>query len=457
MIEGRTMSTRHIHTYGEIVGNDLVELIDDPSQDNEFKFSWLLKRPLEEHIGRALTFRVSDDQPRIYHLPEGVDPALLRAVRFPPRPESYGTGRELIDNISQLIRQYTSLTELQTSLVAFSLLATWVAERSNFPVCLAIVGPPSTERRQLLRLLHCFLYRPLHLADCKVSEVLCLPPTLNPTLLMEHCEDLSQLRRILRITSSREAYTLSKRRTMISATVNAYCAKVICLDDSWTASFPDWPAIEIVLRRTDRQLPALDDRAQEQIASEYQAKLMKYRVNNYHHQPDSSLSLPHLSPASREIARSLGLCFSGDHELQELLVAKLAEQDKQVTKPTENVLISATLEALLYFCHERRNGKVHVAEIATRFNRILEGRGEFLRLNARAVSTLLGKLELEADGRDAVGSFLLLLNVTEERIHKLAAEHNILADSRSSLCENCTRFLPDDPELNLDDLIRTIG
>jgi hypothetical protein len=426
-----------IQAYGEIFREDLLELIENPSQDGGF--SWLWKRPGQEEV-IAQSFR----DRRSNRPPIKVDPAILRAVRFPRKPVAYGTGRELLDGIFDLLKKYTYLTELQASVVAFSAIASWVVERSHAPVCLAIIGPPSTERRQLLRMLHCFFHRPLHLAECKLSDILSLPPTLNPTLLIEHCEDLSQLRKIVRTTSSRDAYTISQRRP-----ISAYCAKVVCLNDSWSANFPDWPAIEITLPRADRQLPVLDDRTEEQTAAEYQAKLMMYRTQNYNHQLAAPVDLPQLSPGFREIARSLAPCFSGDRELQDRLMAALHEQDKEVAKPAEQVLLSATLEALLQFCHESRNAKVHVAEIATRFNRILEERGEFLQLHARAMGTLLSKLDFEADGRDAAGHFLLLLQQTAvERIHKLAAEHEMFERNRKSDCDKCEKVRPYDPEID---------
>jgi len=151
---------------------------------------------------------------------------VLNAERFPVPPIPYGSTPELFKSICEVIRENTSLTRLQTSLVSFSALATWLAERSDVPVCVAISGPPSAERRQLVGVLQCLFRRPLHLAECNLSGLQSLPATLNPSLFIEHCDSVSQLRKILRATGLRDAHILSRGRP-----VTTHCGRVICLDE----------------------------------------------------------------------------------------------------------------------------------------------------------------------------------------------------------------------------------
>jgi hypothetical protein len=271
---------------------------------------------------------------------------VLSAVRFPVPPISHGSTAELFEGICEVIKGNTSLTNSQSALMSFSAMATWLPERSDVPECVAIVGPPSTERRQLVGVLQCLFRRPLHLAECNLSGLQSLPATLYPSLFIEHYDSVSQLRKILRATSLRDAHILSRGRP-----ISAHCVKVVCLDEPWKASFRDWPAIEICVPRADSPLPMLDDRAREHIAQKFQAWLMMYRLENYNEPLSSVLDLPELTPHSREPLRSLGPCLVGDRKLQETFVEALRNYDNEFEKPCEDLAQSATVQALLGLCH----------------------------------------------------------------------------------------------------------
>jgi hypothetical protein len=438
------MPTIGIRTFGEIFGNYLLEVVADPRRKDALMF-FVIK---PEKMTLEKTPSVPDGETeRIYLVPSDVDASLLHSVRFPRVIRPYGTAEELFHSMCGVVRKYTVLTELQAALVVFAAMATWLPERSQVPVCVALIGPRSDERQQLLKLVHCFFRRPLHLAECTLSELRSLPPTLNPALLIEHCEDLLQLRKILRATSSRDAHLISNGRA-----VSVHCSKVICLEGSWSASLPDWSAIEIALPRAEGALPVLDDQTQEQIANEFQAKLMMYRRQNYDRPSAASVQdvgPPALSSLSAEIARALDPCFSGEPTLQGLLRNTLRSYDELVGKPTEGQLQSTTTEALLRACHESSTAKLHLNAITKQLNGILEQQGETLQLDRRAVKKLVRGMGLEFQPRDATGEYVLLLNANRERIHKMAWDSKVLDSNFGSGCSEC--------EDRQNELIEAIG
>jgi hypothetical protein len=444
------MPSTLVKSFGEIFGNCLLEAIADPNCHGQLR--WLAKQPGENHAICQSPGVTQGDHQRTYQPLDDVDPSVLRAVRFPLPPIPYGGTRELFESICKIIGENTSLTKLQTLLMAFSALATWLPERSDVPVCVAIIGPPSAERRRLVRVLQCLFRRPLHLADCNLSSLQSLPRTLNPSLFIEYWDSLSQLRKILQATSLRDAHVISHGRP-----IDTHCAKVVCLDEPWKASFADWPALEICVPPADGRLPIFDDRAEEQIAQKFQGMLMMYRLQNYNEAPGLPLDLPELTPHSRELLRSVSQSLIVDSELQETLLEALRTYDSEFDKPCEDLVQSATVQALLELCH-RSQTTVHVQEITERLNRILEPRGELLPLKERSVAPRVRKLGFDTHERDRSGFFVRLLQSTRIRIHKLAKDHNVLARNVDLLCTDCKEFRPFDEQIDREEeLIKAIG
>jgi hypothetical protein len=116
------MPSTNVKSLGEIFGNCLLEAVADPSHPGRLR--WLCKRPGEDHAIRQEPSLTQGDHQRLYLPLDDVDPYVLNAVRFPVPPIPYGSTSELFESICEVIRENTSLTSLQTSLVSFSALAT---------------------------------------------------------------------------------------------------------------------------------------------------------------------------------------------------------------------------------------------------------------------------------------------------------------------------------------------
>lgn len=138
-----------------------------------------------------------------------------------------------------------------------------------------------------------------------------VPLELGPSLLLEHCEDRTQLRKLLQASTSRETQVISKGRLL-----HLFCPKVFCLEEPLTATFPAWPAVMIPLPTAQPPLPMLDRQTQKNIADEFQPKLLMYRLKNYDLVASSGFDIPELRAHSRDTARCLGACAGGDKKLQ---------------------------------------------------------------------------------------------------------------------------------------------
>jgi hypothetical protein len=210
------------------------------------------------------------------------------------------------------------------------------------------------------------------------------------------------------------------------------------VDESLNESLPCWPAITILVTATERPLPVLDQQAQNQIANDFQGKLLMFRLQNGRKLSASSFDVPELSARSRDIAHSLGACVGEDQELRALITKLLREQQTQTQAGAESELNSALIEAMLGLCHQPEKQDLGVAEITAATNKILENRGELIQLKPRAVGGLLRDLRFATKRLGAERRGFTLLNSVRKRIHDLAIGHKLLQVSDQSVyCSVC--------------------
>src|SRR5208282_1149154 len=212
----------HIETYGELAPQFMIELVADDAPAGGFKL--LLWDGAEQHIESHLRQEGAPGSvftPRMFRAPE-VDPTIQRAVRFPTHAAPYESIRKLLGEICALIDKYTGLHGKSASLAAYSVLASWLVDSIEIPICLSIIGPVSTQGRQLFRLLSCLYRRALLLIEMTLTGVYSLPTDLCPALFVERCESNQDLPKLLRASSTRDSYVPRNGRL-----VNLCCAKVI--------------------------------------------------------------------------------------------------------------------------------------------------------------------------------------------------------------------------------------
>ncbi len=215
------MSTRYVDTLGEIHPKWMIDLLAGRTAESPFKL--LLWDGNQLRVEHKFTLHFSESERRVYR-PVKVDPTIARAIYFPTQSAPYGTTRELFEALFEVIKRFSGLAETEARLLSYAVLASWVVEFTEVPICLALVGPPSIERRQLLRLLRCLLRRALPLGEANLAALCSLPMDIGPTLLIERCEPSSQFLKFLEATNSQDAQIVSKGRVL-----KACCAKVVCI------------------------------------------------------------------------------------------------------------------------------------------------------------------------------------------------------------------------------------
>ena len=420
-------------TYGELAPQFVIELVADDAPGGGFQL--LLWNGTEQHIQSSLRQEAapgSEVGARMFRVPQ-LDSTMRRAIRFPTRAAAYDSVRQLFDDVRALIEKYTGLCGKWASLAAYSVLASWVVDCIETPICLSIVGPESTQGRQLFRLLACLYRRALLLSELSLAGVYGLPMDLCPALFIDQFEPNEELHRLLRASGTRDTYVPRNGRLM-----NLCCAKVISSEVPLYEAAAGGSFIEIPVTTLHEPLPTLDQRTQQQIADDFQPKLLMFRLKTYKRVGDSDFDVPQFAPPIRELARTLGACVSQEPELIAEIVPLLAEQSERALSERPIDLHAVVVEAMLLLCHEGKKESVHVKTIAARVNKILEQRGEMFEMGPKPVGNRMRALGFPTQRLDAAGRGLLLCDAVRRHIHKLASDHQIpILRGGLPLCRHC--------------------
>ena len=421
-----------IKTFGEIFPTQIIELVS--GGPGLFSFQLVLWDGKEASIWSSLRkASPSGFGVTIFEPPE-VDSNILRAIRFPTPPHAYSSISELFRLVAGLIQDYTALSEKLCRLLAYCVFASWLADCTPIPICISIVGPESSQGRQLFRVLSCLFRRALPLSDVSLSELCSLPSGLFPALFLEQRELSTQSEKVLYASHGRGTSILWKGRP-----VDLGWAKVIRCEEPLN-NFSLGPAvIEIPVDPVPHSIPMLHPGTEQRIAGWFQPMLLMYRLMHIHRIADSRVDFPDFAPPVREVACCLAQCMPDIPDVQSEMTSLLEERNLQVQSEFETNPLSIVIEAMLSFCHKKVKS-VRVAEVATAANAISEQDGETLELSAKAAGDKLKLLGLRTQRIDARSRGLFLTEATRQLIHKRAWDYGVTKTRDMQLCKDSKHF-----------------
>jgi hypothetical protein len=146
-----------------------------------------------------------------------------------------------------------------------------------------------------------------------------------------------------------------------------------------------------------------------------------------------------LSLEAHAIANALGSCIVDAPELQSELVALLKPHDRQQVADRSDSREALVACAALTLCHMGKD-QIFVKEIAAEVNRVLEDRGETLRLSPEIVGHKLKSIGLFTRTLSQEGKGLLLDGTTKLRVHQIAAAYRMedsMAEGENLPCALC--------------------
>lgn len=347
-------------------------------------------------------------------IPPRLDEDLLKAFVLPSSIADYSSTAALFDDLRRLFREHPGLSEESVSKAAFYALSSWFPECA--PPLLLVSAPDASGSRLLLAQLRCACRRSVIIGDVTRSGMWSLPLSVRPTIIIDRPKLTKDLPFVLR-AMNRPGVRIPQRGHLL----DVCCPIVLCtqepISDSWLVE----QSVQIEVMASATRFPRIAPQALHEVSRDLQAKLLAYRLRNFVKVQHSVFDAPQLAFPTREIARTLGDCIVDDHELQSRVVPLLEEQDEDVRVRRTTSFEAVVVEAGLLFCHEKKKRDwAYVSEFATVANAILEGRGEQIKLEPRAVGDILRSIGLFTRRLGRAGRGVLLVSEVRQKIHELA-------------------------------------
>lgn len=426
-------------TSGTHFRNFIIELVGDPVHGTDLKL--LLwdgsKAVIESRV--KLTWSTSDPEPHELLLkfdPINLDASVKRAIWFPSRVDSFGSSRQLFDEMCGVIKQYTDLPDNLVSLAAHAARASWFPEAPDAPISLVIRGPQSPQARQLLLVLSCLYRRAVSLGEIIPAALYSLPLDLSPSLFIERYDDTPRLEKLIRATFNR-GYVPFKGKL-----VRTTCTTVFHIDEPLIDTIAGRNIIEIPTAYLRSPLPILSPKAQQEIAKNFQPKLLMYRLVNFRHVMNSTFDPASFAYPINELVRGLAACVVDDPERQRDIVNLLSGKNEQTEQGLSWDLRVTVVEALFSLCHKSDMQSIHVGDVMSAANSILEQRGEMSVMTSRMVGSKLHTLGFTTTRLDSAGRGLQLKNEMRKRIHRAAWDYRVEFPALDETqCDQCREIL----------------
>ncbi len=356
-------------------------------------------------------------------------------MRLPARAAEYGTTAKLFNELSGLISRVTRLPLDTVQKLTFYVIATWFADRLAQAPFLWIIAPPTAATESLRQLLPLVCRRVLFVPELTLAGLRSLPMLLRPTIVTDTTSVTQSLLKALGASNRRGAYVPSGKRLL-----DLSCAKVVIASqpprDPAAVSFP----LEITLIPSREYVPVMGVAEGERVASEFQAKLLMYRLRNLGRLAPPALDLSEFTAPTQELAATLATCIVGDDKLRSQIIPLLKERDQQIQIDRTSVLEAILIEGLLAACHEAKKRNVSVIELTQSVNTILRGRGEAQEVSPEQVGWRLRAAGLPTTFLSGGRKGLALADATRGTIHALAAAYGVRT-LRSGLsnkdCQHC--------------------
>jgi len=417
---GTNCGTPAIKIYGAVFPNLLVEAVVDPKRPEQLRMqTWNGRRsaaaPRVLYQGRT-------------YVAGPIKGGLTQAVRFPFGSRPFGSVASLVSATRELFSRYANPSaDAAGILTAFSF-ASWFVDCLPLAPVLVLVGPES-EVSQILRLLGCTCRRSLLLGDVDMAALATLPAQLAPTLLLDQRGLRPGVTRVLLASRNRHFRVARGKRFL-----ELYGAKVFTADAGSMAA----PGIEVCISPSAHPRPLLTEAAEEEIATDLQAKLLRYRMVNHRRVRNAKVDCEKFFPMTCEEAHAWLAPLCDCPDLRDTISDYLLEISQEAAGHRFTDLRCVVSEGALSFCHEPDRQQFFIRELAERTNALLKGRHAETELTDKKVGSVLRDLGIRGQ-RVTAGYKVLLSEAIRERIHSIARSYQVLSIQDGVVrCQHCS-------------------
>jgi len=369
-----------------------------------------------------------------YEVPD-LAPSLCRATRLPPHCTDYGSAHDFFVAVTDLFNLHLNLPKWASSLLACFSIGTWLADRLPSVPTLVISGPDEELGVDALRLLSCICRHPLMLAEVTPGGFRSLPTQMSFTLLLDQQELKPNMQRLLRASKYRGLHLPGNRGSL----VDLYGPKAILCGNDAAADTLGGGVIHISVTPSQLQSSALDEQILVEIANKFQPRFLMYRLKNSEKVREARVDVSGFTFATRQLARTLAMCFPEDSELAREAVQLLRPQDQEVRAQRSRDVNCAIIEILWADVHGRKQRGVKVDELAKDVNALLRSRGEIFEYSAEEIGWKLKSLNIQRHS-DRSGRQVLLERETSQNVHRLVRAFDLPCSQRAEAnCPDCNQ------------------
>jgi len=402
-----------IETLGEVFGRAMVELVRDVRTQELRLLLWDGERetiaPLVKYQGRT-------------YKPPALSNNLLRELTLPTHRSAHGSTGEILSEACKLTYEFTQLPEKFVAIVGRVVLSSARLEAAQTAPALAVSGPDMMRATNFFSLLHCISRHPVRMSAVTPAALCALPSGLGCTLLIRQSIISPKLQSLLDDASQRDQQILW-RGDLLSLHGCQVIYSEIGLDNG-----PRSPRyLHIPMLPSDDRLPLLDAEKQSRIASNFQAKLLDFRLSKLGEASVARFDAPLFTPELRPLVQSLLAATPDDLALQNKTKDLLMDEDTDARSAKWLDLSTVIVESILVLCSEGKR-VTYVGEIADLAQTFWKRRGKEVSVDPGAVGKRLPLLGFRTERRDAKGVKLLLTKVVYARARQLARDLDVPAD-----------------------------
>jgi hypothetical protein len=412
------------HSSGECFADGTtLELIADRSQLG--KPDLLLWNGIRARIDSRVLYNG-----RAYEAPE-LDPTLYRAIRLPTGCRRYGSARSLYEGIRDLFVRHFGLPERESGLLACFSIGTWMADRLPHALNLIVSSSNEDVAIGVLSLLSCVCRHALMLSELTPDSFRSLPTQPSLTLLLDQRRLGPAMQRVLRASSHRGLYLSGSGGSL----VDRFGPKAIFCEDDPGMDSLGRGVVQVCLPSFSLVPPVLDQHVRDEIASQFQPRLLMYRLKNISKLEQAQVEVSNFTLAMRPLARTLAMCFPENLNLANEVLQLLQPQNQE--QHAQRFLDSrcAIVEILLAAVHGGKQKALIVDQLTKKVNALLRSRGERLEYSAETVGWQLRDLGIPRHTSSA-GRQVILDRENSKRVHRLAQGFELLTE-RFGGCSDC--------------------
>jgi hypothetical protein len=408
-------------TFGAVFPGYIFECVVNPNHLHQLRFDiWNGHKTQTANSARVGVAEFS---------PATIVGAMARAVHFPPASKCYASASKLARSVQNFFSQYAHISlETAALLTAFGL-ATWFVDTLPVAPVLFLLGDEH-QTALILRLLGAVCRRSILLADLDIAALRSLPAGLHATLLIKQRDLPRSVNRFL--LASADPHFLVARGTH---QFNTCSAKVI----SAHGESVNGMGLRLSLSPQVGPLPLLSDAQLREFATDFQAKLLRYRQVNWQCVCDAQPGTGDLAPALQGEFRAWMAPISEFPNLRKAVLVLFDQRNHELEadRLTDDRCLVA--EMALFFCHSAETRGFFVGQLAQKVNDLLQGRHEDRFVTHRKVGALLKELGINKT-RVVKGYRVFLTDAVRNKIHDQARAYGVLPVGHELVkCSNCIK------------------